>query len=64
MEQVRDLLATQNYVSGERLGTAVFLALSLKRPLFLEGEAGVGKTELGVALGRGAWTAAHPPAMP
>ena len=49
-EQVRDLLAGQDYISGDRLSTAVFLALSLKRPLFLEGEAGVGKTELAVAL--------------
>ena len=50
MEQVRGLLKGQDYIAGDRLGTAVFLALSLKRPLFLEGEAGVGKTELGVAL--------------
>ena len=50
MEQVRSLLEGQDYIAGDRLSTAVFLALSLKRPLFLEGEAGVGKTELGVAL--------------
>ena len=50
VEQVCDLLATRDYIAGERLSTAVFLALSLKRPLFLEGEAGVGKTELAVAL--------------
>ena len=50
VEQVHDLLEGQNYVAGDRLSTAVFLALSLKRPLFLEGEAGVGKTELAVAL--------------
>ena len=50
MEQVRGLLATQNYIAGDRLSTAVFLALSLQRPLFLEGEAGVGKTELAIAM--------------
>ena len=50
VEQVCGLLEGQNYVAGDRLSTAVFLALSLKRPLFLEGEAGVGKTELAVAL--------------
>ena len=50
VDQVRDLLAKQNYIAGHRLSTAVFLALSLKRPLFLEGEAGVGKTELASAL--------------
>ena len=47
---MRDLLAGQDYIAGHRLATAVFLALSLKRPLFLEGEAGVGKTELARAL--------------
>ena len=50
VEQARGLLERQDYIAGDRLSTAVFLALSLKRPLFLEGEAGVGKTELGVAL--------------
>ena len=50
VDQVRDLLGEQNYIAGHRLSTAVFLALSLKRPLFLEGEAGVGKTELASAL--------------
>ena len=53
---MRGLLAGQDYIAGHRLATAVFLALSLKRPLFLEGEAGVGKTELArslaAALGR------------
>jgi len=50
VEQARGLLAAQNYIAGQRLAAAVFLALSLKRPLFLEGEAGVGKTELARAL--------------
>jgi MoxR-like ATPase len=44
--QVRNALGGQNYLAEEGLATAVFLALSLKRPLLLEGEAGVGKTEL------------------
>ena len=43
-------LAQAGYLSDRRLGTAVFLALSLRRPLFLEGEPGVGKTELAKAL--------------
>src|SRR6516162_11789862 len=51
-----ELLDSQNYVAERRLATAVFLALELGRPLFLEGEAGVGKTEiakvLAAALGR------------
>ena len=39
-----DLLSAQDYVAERRLATAVFLALKLQRPLFLDGEAGVGKT--------------------
>jgi MoxR-like ATPase len=46
VEQVRGALAEQNYLAEEGLTTAVYLALTLKRPLLLEGEAGVGKTEL------------------
>ena len=46
VDQVRNALGGQNYLADEGLATAVFLALSLKRPLLLEGEAGVGKTEL------------------
>jgi MoxR-like ATPase len=48
-----DLLAAQDYVADRRLATAVFLALKLKRPLFLEGEAGVGKTEIAKVLSAG-----------
>ncbi len=47
------LLTAQDYVAERRLATAVFLALKLKRPLFLEGEAGVGKTEIAKALSAG-----------
>ena len=45
-DQVRDALVAHDYIVDEGLTTAVFLALSLQRPLLLEGEAGVGKTEL------------------
>ncbi|HVE51689.1 MAG TPA: MoxR family ATPase [Casimicrobiaceae bacterium] len=45
-----DLFASQDYVADRRLATATFLALKLSRPLFLEGEAGVGKTETAKAL--------------
>jgi MoxR-like ATPase len=44
------LLAAGDYVCDRRLGTALFLALKLRRPLFLEGEPGVGKTELAKTL--------------
>jgi len=47
------LLGAADYLADRRLATTVFLALELGRPLFLEGEAGVGKTELAKALARG-----------
>ena len=43
-------LAAQRYVCDHALATALFLALKLRRPLFLEGEAGVGKTEIAKVL--------------
>ena len=49
---VRTGLAEHGYLADEGLVTAVFLALSLRRPLFLEGEAGVGKTELAKTIAR------------
>ncbi len=50
VSHVRDALQSAGYLADEGLATAVFLALSLKRPLLLEGEAGVGKTELAKVL--------------
>lgn len=47
------LLEDQHYIADRRLATAVFLALKLGRPLFLEGEAGVGKTEIAKVLASG-----------
>jgi MoxR-like ATPase len=44
------LLANADYVAERSLATAVFLALRMKKPLFLEGEAGVGKTEIAKVL--------------
>jgi MoxR-like ATPase len=44
------LLARADYVAERSLATAVFLALKMERPLFLEGEAGVGKTEVAKVL--------------
>ena len=43
-------LAARNYVADRGLVTAAFLALKLNKPLFLEGEAGVGKTEIAKVL--------------
>ena len=53
IDAVQDMLASQGYVCGRALGTVVFLSLTLGRPLFLEGEAGVGKTEIAKALASG-----------
>jgi MoxR-like ATPase len=44
------VLASGGYLADHALSTAVFLALKLQRPLFLEGEAGVGKTEIAKVL--------------
>ena len=48
-----DLLKGQDYVADRSLATTLYLALKLERPLFLEGEAGVGKTEIGKVLAKG-----------
>jgi MoxR-like ATPase len=45
-------LASHDYICDTRLATVLFLALRMQRPLFLEGEAGVGKTELAKTLAR------------
>ena len=50
IEATLDILAEGKYVADLSLATALFLALKLGRPLFLEGEAGVGKTEIAKVL--------------
>jgi MoxR-like ATPase len=50
LDEVRDALAGQRYVADRALVIAIHLALELGRPLFLEGEAGVGKTEVAKVL--------------
>ena len=50
-------LAAHGYLTDDGLVTAVYLALTLRRPLFLEGEAGVGKTELAKTIAR--WQSAE-----
>ncbi|MCY4366652.1 MAG: MoxR family ATPase [Chloroflexi bacterium] len=52
MDQVQNLLRDQQYVADRGLAVAIYLALTLQRPLFLEGEAGVGKTEIARSLAR------------
>jgi len=50
VDETEALLARGRYVADRALATAVYLALKLNRPLFLEGEAGVGKTEIAKVL--------------
>jgi len=50
IDETLELLARADYVAERGLATAVFLALRMGRPLFLEGEAGVGKTEIAKVL--------------
>jgi len=50
VDETHALLAAGEYVADRSLATAVFLSLKLHRPLFLEGEAGVGKTEIAKVL--------------
>jgi MoxR-like ATPase len=54
VDEVRDALAANDYLADEGLATSIYLALRLQRPLLLEGEAGVGKTEVAKVLAR--WT--------
>ncbi len=51
-DDVDRALRAQGYLPGDGLSTAIFLAIALRRPLFLEGEPGVGKTEVGNAIAR------------
>ncbi|MCA9988923.1 MAG: MoxR family ATPase [Anaerolineales bacterium] len=50
IDQLQDALRDQLYIAERSLATAIYLALKLGRPLFLEGEPGVGKTEIAKVL--------------
>ncbi len=52
-DEVAELLGRQNYLADRGLATAIYLARALPQPLMLEGEAGVGKTEVAKALADG-----------
>jgi len=52
VEEVERALAAESYLPDRGLATAIYLALAMRRPLLLEGEAGVGKTEVGKTLSR------------
>ncbi|AKI00334.1 MoxR-like ATPase [Hoeflea sp. IMCC20628] len=52
IDETLALLSSQDYVASKALATVLFLSLRMKRPLFLEGEAGVGKTEIAKVLAK------------
>lgn len=52
IDQVQNALTKEQYIIDRGLATAIFIALHLRKPLFLEGEAGVGKTEVAKVLSR------------
>ena len=63
VDETLELLSSGDYVADRSLATALYLALKLGRPLFLEGEAGVGKTEIAKVLATDARAAAGPAAV-
>lgn len=52
VDELQEALAREQYVASRELAVSTFLALRLRRPLFLEGEPGVGKTEIAKVLAR------------
>ena len=52
IDETQAMLAKSGYICDRGLGTLTFLSLTLARPIFLEGEAGVGKTELAKSLAK------------
>jgi len=52
IEQVSDELAAAHYIADRALATVIYLAHRLQKPVFLEGEPGVGKTEVGLVMAR------------
>jgi MoxR-like ATPase len=53
IDETAALLKSRGYIAGRDLATVVFLSLRMGRPLFLEGEAGVGKTEIAKVVAEG-----------
>ena len=52
IEQVQEILRTEQYICDRSLATVVYLSLIMGKPLLLEGEAGVGKTEIAKVLSK------------
>ena len=62
-EEIAQALAASGYIADGELATAISLMQLLRRPLLLEGEAGVGKTEVAKALASGACDRVDPSAV-
>src|SRR5947207_15429564 len=56
IDELQSVLENQRYFADRGLATSIYLALKLQRPLLLEGEAGVGKTEIAKVLASGLQT--------
>ncbi|MBW7903731.1 MAG: MoxR family ATPase [Rhodocyclaceae bacterium] len=52
IDEIRERLAAEGYIADRMLATAVFLSVSLGKPMFVEGEPGVGKTEIAKVMAR------------
>ena len=63
IDDLRQLLSEHLYIADDGLATAIYLALKLRRPLLLEGEAGVGKTEVAKVLAAALGARPDPPPM-
>ncbi len=50
IKNVQDWLEKHNYIADRPLATSIYLSLVMEKPIFLEGEPGVGKTEVGKVL--------------
>ena len=50
IDEVIERFATNNYIASRRIATVIYLASSLKKPILVEGPAGVGKTDLAKVL--------------
>ena len=53
IDATQTMLSDENYICDRSLATLIYLSLTLNRPIFLEGEAGVGKTELAKVIAKG-----------
>ncbi len=52
IEDIQNRLNNNNYITDRHLATSIYLSLKMKKPIFLEGEPGVGKTEVGKVLSK------------